>query len=229
LYAELGESMSGSQPARRLWALAWANAVLHGLGLAAAWFGMRPGSAVEPLAERTAYLASRPVLWSWGWGIWMLCALLLVAFIAALGRCLPAASIAARLALALTAAGMAVDLLCDGLQIAVLPGIAAAGPPSQALFLAFERLAFTGGATVANGLYTSGVVLMTLRLGARLRRPARLAGYGTGAAGYAMAAAGLLPSPALLALATGPAIVSFSLWTVLVARDLHSPEAEAAA
>jgi len=207
--------------ARRLEALAWANAVLHGFGLPVAWVGMRPGSVVMPLPDRLSYLAAHPPLWSWGWGIWMLCALLLVAYMAGLGSFLPAHSAVARLALVLTASGMAVDLLCDVLQISVLPGIAAAGQSSSTLFLAFEGLAFTGGATVANGLYTTGVLLMTLRFGNRIRTPARLAGYGTVVAGYAMAAAGLLPSPDLLQLSTGPTIGFFSLWTVLVARDLH--------
>ena len=207
--------------ARRLEVLAWANVTAHGLGLVAAWVGMRPGSVVVPLPERTAYLASHPALWSWGWSLWMLCAVLLVAFIAGLGRCLPANSVIASLALVVTAAGMAVDLLCDVLQIAVLPGIAEAGPAATTLFLAFERLAFTGGATVANGLYTTGILLITFRLGGVLGLPARLAGYGTAVAGYAMAAAGLLPSPELLQISTVPTIGFFSLWTVLIARDLR--------
>ena len=52
---------------------------------------------------------------------------------------------------------MAVDLLCDVIQIQVLPLLAAAGPDHVRSSSAFERLAFTGGATVANGLYTAGV------------------------------------------------------------------------
>jgi len=211
---------------RRLEALAWTNVALHGLGLVIAWAGLRPGSLVVPLPERTAYLASRPALWSWGWGLWMLCALLLVAFIAALGRSLPASSAVARLALAITAAGMAVDLLCDVIQISVLPQLASSGATD--LFLAMERLAFTGGMTIANGLYTTGVLLMTLRCGSLLRLPARLAGLGTAVSGYALAAAGLFPSSGLLEVSTGPTIVLFSLWAVLVARDLGTA-AEASA
>lgn len=217
-----------ARTARRLEALAWANAGLHGLGLLAAWFGMRPGSVVIPLPDRLSYLASHPPLWSWGWGIWMLCALLLVAYMAGLGLFLPVRSAVARLALVLTASGMAVDLLCDVLQISVLPGIAEAGQSSTTLFLAVERLAFTGGATVANGLYSAGVLLMTLGLGGRIRTRARLAGYGTALAGSAMAVAGLLPSPSLLQISTGPTIILYSLWTVLVARDLRHSGPETA-
>jgi hypothetical protein len=61
---------------------------------------------------------------------------------------------------------------------------------------------------------------MTLALRERISPLARLAGWGTVAAGYAMALAGLLPSPELLAASTGPTIGLYGLWTVLVARDL---------
>ena len=79
-----------TQPSRRiLQALAWLNVALHALGLAMAWIGLRPGSTVLPLTERMAYLANQPPAWKWGWGIWMLCALALVSFMAALRRRLP--------------------------------------------------------------------------------------------------------------------------------------------
>lgn len=204
---------------RRLEILAWANVALHALGLTVAWFGLRPGSVVAPLAERMAYLAADPAIWRWGWGLFMLCTLVLVAYMAVLERLLPPRSTAARLALVLTASGMAIDLLCDVVQISVLPLVAAAGPTS--LFLALERLAFMGGATAANGLYTTGVLLMTLRLGRGVGAHARWAGYATAAAGYAMVVAGLLPSPALLQATAGPTLGFYCLWTVLLARDLR--------
>lgn len=207
-------------PPRALRLLAWGNVALHGAGLVFAWFALRPGSALAPLPERMAYLAGSPPGWVWGWGVWMLCALLLLAFMVVLRGMLPEGSALARLALLTTAAGMAVDLLCDVIQIQVLPLISAAGPSETTLFLAAERLAFSGGATAANGLYTTGVLLITVALRERISPLARLAGWGTVAAGYAMAAAGLLPSPDLLAASTGPTIGFYSLWTVLVARDL---------
>ncbi len=207
--------------AQRLWALTWANLAAHGAGLVLALVGMRPGSVVVPLEARMAYLAGEPRAWAWGWGVWMLCSLLLVAWLAVLRDLLPERSPTARLALLLAAAGMAVDLLCDVLQVAVLPGAAASG--STDLFIAFERLAFTGGATVANGLYTVAVLLMTLALAGTVSLAARWAGFATVAAGSAMAVAGLLPSPALLEAATGPTIGFYSVWTVLVARGLRSP------
>jgi hypothetical protein len=200
---------------RLLWGLAWGNVVLHGVGLVLALFGMRPGSPLVPLPERMEYLAGHPAAWSWGWGVWMICSLLLLGYVAALRGCLPGRSPAADLALTLTAAGMGVDLLCDVVQIRGLP-LATASEP---LFVSLEAVVFTGGATVANGLYTAAVLIFTLTL--RVGPGARLAGFATVVFGAAMAVAGTIPSPRLLELATGPTIGFYSLWTLLVARDLR--------
>lgn len=201
--------------------LAWTNVGLHAAGLAIAWFGMRPGSVIAPLAERMAYLAGRPAGWTWGWGVWMLCTLALVAFMAALRPYAGRHPLAAQLALVFTAAGMAADLLTDAIQIQVLPFVAQAGAGAPALFLAFERFALTAGATIANGLYTTGVLLMTAALRGTVGRLAWIAGWATVAAGALMAVSGLLPAPALLAAATGPTIGFYSVWTLLVARDVR--------
>lgn len=209
--------MPSARSQRVLPALAWANVAVHSVGVAVAWYGMRPGSIAAPLAERMAYLAGRPAGWIGGWGVWMICTVLLVSFIAVLRSRLPAPTPAADLALAFTAAGMAVDLLCDVIQMQALP-MAAANPGPA--FLLLERIAFTGGATVANGLYTAGVVLMTLCL-RRATVAARFAGWATGISGAVMVLSGLILSPALLVASTGPTIGFYSLWTVLVARDLQ--------
>jgi hypothetical protein len=215
---EHGEERSARRDVLLL--LAWGNVALHGGALVLTWFGLRPGSALTPLSQRMGYLADRPSAWTWGWISWMLCALLLVAFMAVLRQALPSRSAAAHLALVLTAAGMAIDLFCDVIQIQVLPLLAAGGGMRATLFLAFESLAFTGGATAANGLYTFGVLLMTLRLRGKVGAPATLTGGATTLAGTGMVLAGLLSSAELLAAFTGPAIGFYSLWTVLVARDL---------
>jgi hypothetical protein len=159
-----------------------------------------------------AYLAGHPAGWTWGWGVWIVCSLLLLGYVAALRGCLPGRSAAADLALTLTAAGVGVDLLCDVVQICGLP--LAAG--SEPLFLSLEAVAFAGGATVANGLYTVAVLIFTLTL--RVGTGARLAGFATVIFGAAMAVGGMIPSPRLLEIATGPTIGFYSLWTILVTR-----------
>jgi hypothetical protein len=200
--------------------LAMVNIGLHAVGLIFAKQGMRPGSPLVPVAERMAYLAGRPAGWVWGWGIWMACSLLLVAYVAALRSRLPGRSFAADLALTLAAAGMGVDLLCDVIQIRGLPLAAASG--SEPLFLALEALAFTAGLTVANGLYTAAVLLLTLRLGGVVRPETRIFGFGTVVFGTAMAVAGVIPSPGLVEITTGPTIVLYCIWTYRIARELPS-------
>lgn len=206
-----------------LWALAWANVALHGAGLLLASCCMRPGSPLVPLPARLAYLASRPAGWSWGWATWMLCSLLLVAFLAALASRLPERGLAARLALLLAAAGMAVDLACDLVQVAVLPEAAAAGSAGLPLFRAAERLAFLGGATVANGLYTAAVLLLAIALAGADRAATRAAAGATVLGGALLAAAGVVAEPALGVAGTALAIGGYSVWTLLVAHDLARP------
>lgn len=196
--------------------LAWANVALHAMGLAGAWLWLRPGSMLVPLAERRAYLSAHGLTWGWGWGVWMACAIALVAFNAALVEPLGERPFLPRLALVLSVAGMAVDLVCDAIQVWLLPGL------DSALFESLERLAFAGGATLANGLYTLAVALLSVRLSGQARGKTLAAGWVTVAAGSAMAVSGVLDSPQLLQLATGPTIVGYSLWVVLVARDLES-------
>jgi hypothetical protein len=211
---------SAPEGARLLLPLAWANVAAHVGGLIVAWWALRPGSVLRPLAGRMSYLAADPAAWRWGWGLWMLCALLLVSFVAALRRQIPGDPVAAQLALLLTAAGMAVDLFCDALQIQALPLAASAGPE---LFLVLERLAFFGGLTVANGLYTIGVLLLNICLRGTVGPTARFAGWATVVSGVALAIEGVAPSPALLPAATGATLGFFCLWSLLVAYDLRRP------
>src|SRR6185295_19787408 len=95
-------TISSETSSGALLALAWTNVALHAAGLAMAWVGLRPGSTLIPLADRMAYLASQPPAWKWGWGIWMLCALVLVAFMTALRSRLPGNPVTGKLALLFT-------------------------------------------------------------------------------------------------------------------------------
>jgi hypothetical protein len=191
----------------RLVALAWLNIAVHVVALAFAAFGMRAGTPLVPLAARMAWLAGAPLAWTLGWAAWMLCALALVAFYAAL------AGGKARFGLLLVTAGAAVDLLCDATWIAVVPSLAKGAP---ALFLAAERAAGAGGTIVANGLYTLGGLCFTIEL--RARRGLFWVGVALTAAGLTMVAAGFSDSARLLALSTGPTIGLFCLWTLLAAH-----------
>jgi len=211
---------SAPEGASLLVLLAWGNAAAHGAGLIVAWLALRPGSLVLPLAPRMHYLAASSAGWRWGWGIWMLCAVLLVSFVVVLRRQIPGDPVAAQLAVLLTGAGMPVDLLCDALQIQALPLAARAGP---GLFLVLDRLAFFGSLTVANGLYTIGVLLLNVCVRGAVGPLARGAGWATVVSGLILAIEGTAPSPALLAVATGATLGFYSLWAVRVAYDLRGP------
>lgn len=214
--------MANAGSRRILAVTAWSSVILHVAGLALAVVGMRPGTPLVPVAERIAYLAERSPLWSLGWAAWMLCALALVAFLAALAHAVPEAGAILGPAVMLAAAAAAVDLVCDTLFITVLPALAAQGPTP--LFLVVERALGAAGVVVANGLYSVAVLLATLGLRTRGAVPPPILGlgYATFAAGMLMVAAGFTGNPRLLQVATGATIVPFVLWTVGVARSLRA-------
>ncbi len=190
-----------------------ASIVLHVAGVVLAVVGMRPGTPIVAAAARAAYLATHPIGWSAGWVTWMLCALALLAFVAALrghGR-------RSDLALALVAAGAAVDLTCDTLYLTVLPAIAEREGAST-LFLALERSLGAAGAVVANGLYSIAVAVLSLEAFPPAARGVRTSGLLTAIAGAGMVGAGLTGDPRHLEWATGPTIGAFVAWTAFAAR-----------
>jgi hypothetical protein len=214
--------VTDSQDRRALFATAWLSVGLHLAGLALAWSALRPGTPAVPISERTAYLAQRPLGWAAGWIVWMLCALALVAFLAALQPFLARQRFFGVLALSLASGGAAVDLTCDTLSVVVLPRLAADG--LLPLFLLTERALGAGGVVVANGLYSVAVLLATLALPRRgTGRTLAWLGYGTFAAGIVMAVGGWIDRITVVELAAGPTIVLFMAWTLAVARAIDPP------
>src|SRR5438309_1359461 len=120
--------------------LAWANVIIHIAGLALAAIGLSPGSPLEPLAQRMAYLAGAPAGWTFCWIAWMLCAVLLVTFLTAVVRRLGDDADLARIGLTIALAALLIDLSCDAVFIVVLPMIASWQPPAEQLFVVVERL-----------------------------------------------------------------------------------------
>ena len=75
------------------------------------WLVLGAGTEAAPGIEaRAAYIASRPVAWRIGWGIWMLAGLSLVAFYTWWGAWLPSPRRAIA-ALLVAIAGLTCDLL----------------------------------------------------------------------------------------------------------------------
>ena len=207
---------------RGLLPLAVTTVALHALGLAFAVLTLRPGTGLVPLVGRVAYVARAPLGWSLGWGVWMLCAGSLVAFLAVVARVLDDGP-GARLAVLLALGGASVDLLCDCIYLCVEPLLAAQGPTSVPTLLAFDRLAVAGGAIVGNGLYSIAVLLLSVCLARRGAARTVGLGYAVFVAGMAMVAAGLDGVPQHLELATGPTMGLYCVWVLAVAWRLTRP------
>jgi hypothetical protein len=210
---------------RCLVGLVWSNVILHLAALGGAAVGIRPGSPLVPLGERLDYLARAPLGWTLAWVAWMLCALALVAFLAAMTWQLEDDAPVARLGVMIAVAGAAFDLFCDAVYILVFPMLASWQPRPVALFLALERLTGIASLVIANGAYSVCILLFTLALRQRLRvgRFATAVGFGVAAFGLLLAAAGFTGVPWHAAWASVPTICLFCLWAVLVARSLQTP------
>jgi hypothetical protein len=212
--------------ARLLTALAWLNVALHVAGLALAAIGMRPGTPAAPLEERVAYLSGGPLGWTLGWAAWMACALALVAFLSALVYRLEAHPLGekvwlARLGLTIAVVGAAFDLLCDSIYILVLPMLAGRRPFAEDLFLTVERVTGIASMFVANGAYSTGILLIVLELRRRASRLTTTIGCAVAGFGFLLAAAGLTGVAWHAEYATGPTIGLFCVWVVLTARALE--------
>jgi hypothetical protein len=209
-----------------IWTLAAINIGAHVAAMALAALGMRPGTPAVALEARVAYLAAWPAGWIAGWAAWMLCAVADVAFIGAIAVRAPERSALAALAVPLAVAGAAIDLTFDTVHLTILPLLAGQGAPSAPLFLAAERIAWAGGAIVANGLYSAATLAVTLALaaGERIPRLATWAGVATFACGMGMCVAGFTGVARHLEIVSAPTIGCFIVWVFATARALAVEE-----
>ena len=224
---------------QRLMPLAVFNVAVHVLGLLFAAIGMRPGSPLAPFPERVHYLARHPLGWSAGWGVWMMCDLAVVALIFQAAR--RVRNDLAWLAVALVVIGAAFDVACDSVFIAVLPRLASEAVLPNRLdiyyslefekwyvqpFLTIERVTNTISLVVANGLITLSAAVFTLGLMQRIDRAKAIALFGAAILvfGSLLSAAAFMPDPWLTEWVTGPTIISYCVWCLLVANRLDGWE-----
>jgi hypothetical protein len=222
--APSARAMTQTSSGNALAVLAWANVGLHAVALALAAVVMRPGTPLAPLSERLEYLAGAPGAWALGWASWMLCAVLLVAFLAAVAfRVGEGNRELARLGLTVAVVGAGFDLLCDTVSILVFPMLASWQPPPERLFLTVERVTGIGSLVIANGAYSVAILVLStaLRNQPGVSPLVTGVGYAVGAAGLVLAAAGFTGSPRHAEWATPPTIGLFCVWAVLVARALR--------
>jgi hypothetical protein len=154
----------------------------------------------------------------------MLCAVLLVALLAAVTWRLGERAELARLGLTVAVLGAGVDLFCDAVYLLIFPTLASGEPPPEQLFLTVERATGIGSLVVANGAYSVAILLISAALHARpgVSRLTCWLGYAVGLAGLGLAAAGFTGDPTHAAWATPPTIGLFCVWAVLLPGSLDS-------
>ncbi len=208
---------------RPLFVLAWLNVALHVAGLAFAAFGMRPGTAAVPREEQLRYLTSAPQGWVLGWVTWMLCAISLIAFLAVAVNRLSSPAPMAQLGLTIAVVGAAFDLFCDLTYIVTFPWLAST--QNHDLFIVLERLTGIASLVIANGAYSIAILLIAaeMKQSGRVRFVTSLVGTGVFFLGMLLVLAGFTGIPLHAQTATGPTIVLFCVWVLLVARDLERP------
>jgi len=173
-------------------------------------FLLGPGSELErDPARRLAYVSEHLGAWRFDWALWMIAALALVAFYGWWAARIGGPRMA-RAGFLLASIGLACDWLVESLYIGWMPrdfaALAAAGLPLSA--------------GLANGLYTLGGSLLT-RATPGLPGWLRAWTWCTWASGAALATAGFLGSPPVLAVSAALLMLCFCPWVLVFARHLE--------
>ncbi len=200
---------------RALATRAWINALLHGVGLIAMAAWIKPGSLAFPVDERIRYLVDAPAPWVLSWVLWALAAVSMAWLTHGLASRIGGAAAWSAFGVSLSAA--IVDISCDCLWID-----SAAVPDSLFDFEIQQAVAFFGGACVANGLYTLGVVLLLRALAPPFKSIVGWLGWGVVLAGFSICVVAVTGPLLLIEAATGLTLLGYPVWTLLVVRQLRS-------
>src|SRR2546422_6279581 len=187
-----------------------ACAALNALAALAMIVLLRPGTEVATdVAGRMTYIASHPLAWRAGWGLWIAAALSLLAFYAWWGARLPRRTWAIA-AFLVAAVGAACDLSAESLFIGWLP--------ERIEELQRVGTILTGGA--ANGLYTVAGVILTVHT-PTLRGPFLIGTWAVWVAGVALTATTLAGSMPGMVASTTLLMILFCPWAWLLGRRLR--------
>jgi hypothetical protein len=197
----LGERLRGAAPL----VCAGTNAVAA-LGMLVL---LRPGTEVQPdAAARAAYVASHLLEWRVGWMLWVAAASTLIAFFAwwsarASRRALAVAGFA------VGALGLFFDATAESIFVGWMP---------ERMDLARRAAVLSGG--VANGLYCSGGLLLTLAI-PDLPSALRRWSLAIWVAGLGLTAATVAWSVPWIVACTAAVMALFLPWVVVVGRRLR--------
>jgi hypothetical protein len=196
--------------------VAWLAAATHIIASLAMLLLLRrglPGFADE---ERLAYMASHRAAWTFGWMLWQLAAISLLAFYGVLA--LRFRGVLSITAIATATAGLAIDFICETRYMGVLPDL-----QSEA-FAGMDRELEVLIGYAANGLYTIALVLLVIA-GWRLLPKAALALAGpVAASGFALALASLAHNARLELITSAILFPLFTLWVIVVGLWLRRSE-----
>lgn len=205
---------------RRVSAVAVVAAAANLIAGAVMFFWLRHGipAGEQAAALRRSYIASHIMEWRLGWIAWNVAALSLIALLASLSVVWrDRAPIAATVALALAAAGLAADLAAESILAGVIPSASASS------FHALERTADMLTGYLGNGLYTIAGILITW-IGHRRLPPAFVAlGAAAWICGLWLSAATLLGSRDGQFLSAGLLMPLFIGWAASVAFYFRRP------
>lgn len=205
--------MAGMQRASNA---AWIAAATHIVASFAMLLLLRrglPGFADE---ERLAYMASHRAAWMFGWMLWQVAAISLIAFYGVLAmRFRGVLSIAA---MGTATAGLAIDFICETQYMGVLPGL------HGAAFAALDRELEVLIGYAANGLYTVALVLLVVAGWRELPKAALALAGPVAASGFALALASMAHDARMETIASAILFPLFTLWIIVVGLWLRRSE-----
>lgn len=177
--------------------------------------GGLPGSA--GLEQRAAYIAAYSSIWTFGWCVWMWCALGLFAFCSILADELPSTWLS-KLGLALVGFGIIPDLSAEVIYAFIMPKVAA-NPAGLETFKLLESIAMHLTGFLGNGLYNLGGLLLTVLLVGTRKLHGWLAAWGVLAwvLGLLLSVSVAAGSAGMMMLFTASSMVLSTLWMLAFA------------
>jgi hypothetical protein len=220
-------SMPEPSPWSRLRLAAWLAFLVHLLAFLAMALILRQGLDTAELGDRLHFLAEHTLWWNLGWLVWNTAALTILYFylcfvLAHQRAARPQAALWA--AVLLTAAGVALDLGAEAIEMGVIPELARVARhesghgPATKQFLTLHRLAMMLTGYGANGLYSISALLLAWTTRREYRIWEWPAGIAVGISGLGLSAAVLADSVEAMVLANialGPALLCWLLMAAL--------------
>lgn len=196
--------------------VAWLAAATHIVASAAMLLLLRRGLPGFPEEERLAYIAANRAAWMFGWFLWQIAAVSLIAFYATLA--LRLRGVLSITAMCVAAAGVSLDIACESRYMAVLPELQ--GEAFEQLDRELEVLIGYG----ANGLYTLALLLLVVAGWRVLPKTALALAGPVAAAGVALALASLQGNPRLETITSAILFPLFTLWLMVIAQWMRKNE-----